>query len=343
MMSVLLSRRSVLALMTLTALAGPAGAEPRVLIDSVGRQVVAPEKVTKVLAAGPPASILIYALAPDAMSGWVPVPSVGARPFLLQTVRDLPASPRLTIRGAEPDLDKITAAKPDLILDFGSIGGSYTALAEKVQTGTNIPYALIDGRLDKLPASLRLAGNFLSRLDRGEALATYAEQTLKQLDAVLAEVPADKRPKVYVARGPDGLQSVVKGSGYAEVVERAGAINVVDGKGGRGGAIDVTLAQLSAWKPDVILAFDDGAYDAMRKAGPAGARVLKAPSLPWNWLGEPPSLNRLMGLRWLTAVLYPAPKRGSTDLRAEAREFHRLFYGVTPSDADLAALLDGAQ
>ena len=54
--------------------------------------------------------------------------------------------------------------------------------------------------------------------------------------------------------------------------------------------------------------------------------MLIAPPLPWGWLGGPPSLNRLLGLRW----------------QAEARTFHRLFYGVTPSDAQLAALVEGA-
>jgi hypothetical protein len=39
-------------------------------------------------------------------------------------------------------------------------------------------------------------------------------------------------------------------------------------------------------------------------------------------------------------VLYP--KEAAMDLRAEAREFHRRFYGVAPGDAQLAALLEGA-
>jgi hypothetical protein len=30
------------------------------------------------------------------------------------------------------------------------------------------------------------------------------------------------------------------------------------------------------------------------------------------------------------------------DLRSEARAFHRLFYGVVPSDTELTALLEGA-
>jgi hypothetical protein len=49
-------------------------------------------------------------------------------------------------------------------------------------------------------------------------------------------------------------------------------------------------------------------------------------------------------LRWLASAFYPAVDMvgGKADLVAEARAFHRLFYGVTPSDAQLAALVEGA-
>ena len=336
-----LSRRAALGLLALTAFAPIVRAEPRVLVDSVGRRVNAPDKVNRVLAAGPPASILLYALAPDAMIGWVPALPDAARPFVLPSVRELPPTERMTSRGQTPDAEKIKALKPDLIVDFGSIGGSYVELAEKVQADTKVPYALIDGGLDRLQTSLRLVGDFLGRRERAEALARYAEQTRARLDAALPKAPPDRRPKVYVARGPDGLQSAVKGSALTEVVERAGGINVAEGKPGRGGAVDVTQAQIAAWKPDFVIALDKGAYEAMRKPGASGsAHVLAAPTSPWNWLGEPPSINRLMGLRWLSAMFYPP--QGKIDLPSEAKEFHRLFYGTTLGDADLARLLEGA-
>ena len=60
-----------------------------------------------------------------------------------------------------------------------------------------------------------------------------------------------------------------------------------------------------------------------------------APSLPWGWIDAPPSLNRLIGLRWLLQTFYPAEAR--LDLRADTRAFYDLFYGVsraTPSSTD---------
>jgi iron complex transport system substrate-binding protein len=342
----LIQRRSLLCLLAASVSVRPAWAAPRTFVDSAGRSVVIDsERPMRVLAAGPPASILIYVIAPEAVIGWVPEPGDDAKPFLLAPMRDLPASGRLTLRGQEPDLDHIATLKPDLILDFGSIGPQYISLAEKIKTATRIPYALIDGHPDNLPKSLRLAGGMMGRRDRAEALAVYAEQSLAKVDAVLAKVPLDKRPRFFLARGSDGLQSAVKGSGLTEVLERAGGINVAEGPAQRGGAIEATVDKVAAWKPDMIVAFDKAAADAVRgdagwKKVTAGKRVLIAPTLPWGWLGEPPSLNQLLGLRWLASAFYPA--EGKTDLAAEAREFHQLFYGVTPTDAQLATLLEGA-
>jgi iron complex transport system substrate-binding protein len=341
----LLQRRSVFGLLAASAVVQPAWAAPRSFVDSAGRSVAVPERAARILAAGPPASILIYVMAPDAMIGWVPPPGDDAKPFLLPQARDLPASGRLTMRGQEPDLDHIAKLKPDLILDFGSIGPQYVTLAEKIKNGTGVPYALVDGHSDKLPKSLRLVGDMLGRRERAEALAVYAEQSLAKIDAVLAKVPAGNRPRFFLARGGDGLQSAVKGSSLTEVLERAGGINVAEGPAQRGGAVAATFENIAAWKPDVIVAFDKAAADALHndagwKKAAAGKRVLIAPTLPWCWLGEPPSLQQLLGLRWLASAFYPAG--GKLDLAAEAREFHRLFYGVTPSDAQLATLVEGA-
>ncbi len=69
----------------------------------------------------------------------------------------------------------------------------------------------------------------------------------------------------------------------------------------------------------------------------AAGKVYAVPSLPWGWLGTPPGVNRLIGLEWLSALLYPqAPKR---DLAADARAFYRNYYQVDLSDAQVQTLL----
>jgi iron complex transport system substrate-binding protein len=57
--------RLVLALL-LAAPTAPAGT----VTDSAGRSVEVPGEIRSVFAAGPPAAILLYVLAPDRMVGW---------------------------------------------------------------------------------------------------------------------------------------------------------------------------------------------------------------------------------------------------------------------------------
>ena len=125
-------------------------------------------------------------------------------------------------------------------------------------------------------------------------------------------VPADKRPRVYLARGPEGLETGARGSINTEIIERVGAINVVEGIGGRGNIATASLEQVIAWQPDTIVTMDRAFFDSVKsKPGWDQVRAVKegkvflAPSLPWGWIDAPPSLNRLIGLRWLLQTFYP--------------------------------------
>jgi ABC-type Fe3+-hydroxamate transport system substrate-binding protein len=160
-------------------------AEARRITDSAGRTVEIPDRVERVFAAGPPASILLYMLAPEKMSGWPDPPAAVERPFIAPAYRDLPPLGRLTGRGGTANLEVVLRTKPDLILDFGSTRATYVSLADNVQEQTRLPYILIDGRLETTPAALRLLGDVLNRKERGERLAKYVEATLAEIDEAL--------------------------------------------------------------------------------------------------------------------------------------------------------------
>jgi iron complex transport system substrate-binding protein len=74
-------------------------AEAHEITDAAGRKVEIPDKISRVLAAGPPAAVLVYVLAPDKLTGWVQAPSDAEKPFLIPSVRGLPAYGRLTGKG----------------------------------------------------------------------------------------------------------------------------------------------------------------------------------------------------------------------------------------------------
>src|SRR5271170_4233935 len=108
--------------------------------DSSGRTVTILDRVDRVMAAGPPAAVVLYVLAPEKMIGWVTAPRPNEREFLLPAVRDLPTLGRLTGRGDTANLEVVLQAKPDLIFDFGSVNATYVSLAKRVQDQTGVPY-----------------------------------------------------------------------------------------------------------------------------------------------------------------------------------------------------------
>jgi iron complex transport system substrate-binding protein len=340
-------RRSALALLGASLVARPALSQTRTIVDSAGRQVTLPASVLRLFVAGPPASVLAYALDRDAMVGWIRSPSPAEKAYLAAPARDLPETGRLTGRGDTVSLERLIAAKPDLVLDFGSVTPTYVSLADRVQSQTGIPYVLIDGRFESTAASLKLAGDVLGRAERAAALAAYAKASFAKVDDVLSRIPANKRPRAYLARGPEGLETGSRGSINTEIIERVGATNVAEGVAGSGNMANVSLEQIIAWQPDVIVTLDRAFFTAVKsKPGwaqvraVAANRVYLAPSLPWGWIDAPPSLNRLIGLRWLLSLFYPA--EAPIDLRTETRQFYRLFYGVDPTDDQLVQLLGGA-
>ncbi|ARE83040.1 vitamin B12-binding protein [Roseovarius mucosus] len=333
-------------LVILAVLALPAHA--RSVTDSAGRVVEVPETVTSVFASGPPASVLVYVLKPEALTGWPRALRPEERAYIAAPYRDIPETGRLTGRGGEANLERVLQIQPDLIVDFGSVRDTYIDLADRVQEQTGIPYLLIDGRFDNTPEALRILGHALGVPERGEVLALDVEATFARIDAMLANVPEENRPRVYLARGPEGLETGMKGSINTEIIERAGGRNVADDGGATRGLVNASMEQLIVANPDTIVTWDPNFYasvfddplwqgiDAVQRG-----RVYLSPTAPFGWIDRPPSLNRMMGLLWMAGLLYPDLWQGN--LREDTRAFYALYYNVDLSDEDLERLLEWAE
>ncbi|MEQ8814715.1 MAG: iron ABC transporter substrate-binding protein [Thalassobaculum sp.] len=334
-------------LLILAVLLAALPAAARTVTDSAGRTVEVPDSVGRVFAAGPPASVLVYVLKPEALLGWPRALRAEERPYVAEPYRDLPETGRLTGRGGDANLELVLALKPDVIVDFGSVRDTYVSLADRVQAQTGIPYLLFDGRFESTAASLRAAGAALGVADRGEALARDVEASFAGLDAALAEIPEAQRPRVYLARGPDGLETGLKGSINTEIIERAGGRNVADPGDGRRGLVQASLEQVIVADPDTIVTWDRNFYRAVRTdplwAGIAAVkrgRVYLSPTAPFGWIDRPPSLNRLMGLKWLAGLFYP--ERFPSDLRTQVRTFYSTYYHVNLDGPAIDRLIEWA-
>lgn len=249
----------------------------------------------------------------------------------------------ITGRGNTANLESVIALKPDLILDVGSTSATFVSLAERVQQQTNIPYALLDGRFDAAAVTYRKLGELTGRQADAERLARYAEDTIKSTVGYVASIAPSSRPRVYYARGPRGLVTGLGGSINVETIE-ALAQNVAGEN--QGGLANVSIEQVLLWNPDVIITIDQD-FAASVRSDPAWASVKAvrdghvhlSPKMPFGWVDFPPSVNRLIGLRWLGKILYP--DKFPEDIRAQTREFYAMFYHRTPSDAQIDNVLAG--
>jgi iron complex transport system substrate-binding protein len=337
-----IDRRALIAGLSAAVLA-PRTVSAATVTDGAGRAVPVPERVERVFPAGPPAAIFLYTLAPDLLIGWPRANRPEEREFLLPDVGGRPEVGRITGRGNTANLEVVLTLKPDLILDVGSVNPTYVSLAERVQQQTGIPYALLDGRFDGIPLAYRTLGALIGRREQGEGFARSAEDTIKTITQRVGTIPPERRPRVYYARGPRGLETGLGGSINVETIELI-ARNVAGGT--RGGLANVSIEQVLLWDPEIIVTIDqDFATNVL--SDPAWApvaavrarRVHLSPKLPFGWVDFPPSVNRLIGLWWLGRILYP--DLFPEDLRTLTRGFYTRFYHVTPDDAQIDRVLAG--
>jgi iron complex transport system substrate-binding protein len=331
-------RRALLA----TPLASPAFA--RDVRDSVGRGARLPEKVSRALAAGPPAAILLYTLAPELLAGWpARPPSRLEASFLTEAAAALPETGRLTGRDNTANIEAVLRHLPDLVLEYGSVGPSFVSLANRVQEQTGIPTLLLDGALARIPETYRQLGDILGRRKDAELRADAALRILAEAEANAARLAQRGRPRVLYVRGPRGLETGLSGSINTEIIEFAGAANVAGRALGPGGLTQISLEQVLAWNPDWVIAIhpDFPAHarqDPLWRALPAvrANRLVLAPGLPFGWVDFPPAVNRLLGLIWLPVLFGLAPVE---TLPERVSDFHALFYHRRPEPAQIAALL----
>lgn len=330
-------------IVALLLLLGSGSALSRIFVDDAGRRVEIPDKVERVFAAGPPASVLVFALAPDKLIGWTRAFRPDEAAYVPKKYAELPELGRLTGRGNTANVEVVLKAKADLIIDVGSTNATFASLADRVQQQTGIPYILLDGRLDTTVQQLEKLGVVLGAQERSRELSSYAATLLDGSKSRIATVPASKRPQVYYARGPQGLQTGLKGSINVEMIEFLGAKNVADEE--TGGLANVGREQVILWDPQVIVTNDPSFYadvwkDPVWSASLSAVRkkrVYLSPHLPFGWFDFPPGANRLIGLVWLSEILYP--ELFKPDLKREIATFYRLFYHREPTSQQIDALL----
>ena len=313
----------------------------RVFTDSCGREVTVPTDVQKVAVSGPLAQMVVFAIAPDKMVGVSNAWDETAQTYFDEKYLNLPLLGQLYGGKGELNLETLLAAAPDVVIDVGEPKGSIVEDMDALQEQTGIPFVHIDAYLASMDDTYALLSDLLAMPNEGQALADYCRAAYDKVKAVVDGV--EKADALYIA-GEEGLNVIAKGSFHAEVIDMlCNNLAVVDEPSSKGTGNEVDMEQILNWNPDVILFAPDSIYDTVADnenwqtiTAIKEGNYYEVPFGPYNWMGFPPSVQRLLGMQWMAAVLYP--DAADYDLYEAASAYFELFYHCELTEAQFAAL-----
>jgi ABC-type Fe3+-hydroxamate transport system substrate-binding protein len=149
------------------------------------------------------------------------------------------------------------------------------------------------------------------------------------------------------------LKKLPAGSTHSQIFDIAGVRNcaAIDEDFGYKD-ISINIEQVIKWNPDYIIVNNRSSnqtgnillskikndkswqmLDAVKNN-----HLLVVPTSPKNWIGRPPGINRLLGIRWLEASLYPDIAK--TDMQKEVSRFCNLFYHISLSSEQIQNILN---
>ena len=325
--------------------------ETREITDMAGRKVTVPaaEDIESVFSTGPVAAIFMYMVAPDKLLGWNYELNDVEKSIILEKYHDLPNFGM----GDAINYEAVIAANPTIALNCGKINDAMVSDCDTLSKSLGIPVIAVDNELNNSAEAFRFMGELLGVEDHAEELAEYSEKIFTDI-ASLADIPEDEKVSVYFGNGEDSLETAPRGSQHAQILDAVNVTNVADLELGDGSRVQISAEQLLAWNPDVIVVNGEPKAD---KSGNSAAedilsnpdyaslkavqdnKVYGTPNAPFSWVDRPAGPNRLIDMRWLSAVVYPEYIK--CDVNEEIREFFNLFYHVDLSDEQLENVLKG--
>lgn len=326
-------------------------AETREITDMAGRKVTVPaaENIESVFSAGPVAAIFLYMVAPDKLLGWNYELNDVEKSIILDKYQDLPNFGM----GDAVNYEAVIAANPTIAINSEKINDTMVSDCDALSESLGIPVVAVDNELNNSAEAFRFMGELLGVEDHAEELAQYAEQVFTDINA-LSDIPEEKKVSVYFGNGEDSLETAPRGSQHAQILDAINAVNVADLELGDGSRVQISAEQLLAWDPDVIVVNGEPKAD---KSGNSAAedilsnpdyaslkavqdqKVYGTPNAPFSWVDRPAGPNRLIGMRWFSALIYPEYIK--CDINEEIHKFFDLFYHVDLSDEQLENVLKG--
>lgn len=310
--------------------------------DSVGRVVELPADITKVAISGPLAQIVLFALCPDKLVGIASKWDATAEQYLSTEYYNLPELGQLYGGKGELNLETLLASGAQVVIDVGEPKDTIVEDLDSLQQQTGIPFVHITATTATMADAYTKLGELLNMPEEAKALSDYCTKVYARTTEIANTV--EKANLIYCL-GDTGLNVIAKGSYHAEVIDLlANNLAEVAEPSSKGSGNEVDLEQILLWNPDVIL-FASGSIYSSVGSDPAWQQVnaikngtyYEVPMGPYNWMGFPPSVQRYLGMMWMSQLLYP--DTAQYDLYTEVAEYFKLFYHSDLTQAQYDALV----
>ena len=315
----------------------------RTFTDSTGREVEVPVQIDKVALSGPMAQIVLFALCPDKLVGVSNAWSKEAQEYLDEKYFNMPQIGQLYGGKGELNLETLLQSGAQVVIDVGEPKGSTKEDMDSLQQQTGIPFIHITADTESYPAAYRMLGDLLNMKDEAQTLAAYCEKIYDRTVSIAGSV--EKANVLYVT-GDMGQNVIAAGSYHAEILDLlTNNLAVVDEPSSKGTGNEVSMEQILTWDPDVVIFAPESIYDTVADdAAWQSVTAIKngayyeVPFVPYNWMGFPPSVQRYLGMMWLSKVLYP-DATAEYDLFSDVQEYYKLFYHCDLTQAQFDALV----
>lgn len=315
----------------------------RVFTDSVGREVEVPAQIDKVALSGPMAQIVLFALCPDKLVGVSNAWSTEAEQYLDEKYFTMPEIGQLYGGKGELNPETLLQSGAQIVIDVGEPKGSIAEDLDALQEQTGIPFVHITATTETTGDAYRMLGDLLNMKDEAETLAAYCENIYDRTVSIAGSV--EKANVLYVT-GDMGQNVIAAGSYHAEILDLlTNNLAVVDEPSSKGTGNEVSMEQILTWDPDVVIFAPESIYatvadDAAWQSVTAikNGAYYEVPFVPYNWMGFPPSVQRYLGMMWLSKVLYP-DATAEYDLFSDVQEYYKLFYHCDLTQAQFDALV----
>ena len=313
----------------------------RVFTDSCGREVTVPADIQKIAVSGPLAQMVVFAIAPDRMVGVANAWDESAKAYFDAKYLELPLLGQLYGGKGELNLETLLAAAPDVVIDVGEPKDSMAEDLDALQEQTGIPFVHIDAYLASMDDTYAMLGDLLAMPNEAQGLADYCRYAYDRAVEIANSV--EKANLLYIT-GDEGLNVIAKGSYHAEAIDLlANNLAVVEEPSSKGTGNEVDMEQILNWNPDAVIFAPGSIYSTVAdnenwQTIPAirDGRYYEVPMGPYNWMGFPPSVQRILGMQWMAKVLYP--DAADYDMYETTQTYFQLFYHCDLTAEQYAAL-----